>query len=218
MLQQAQQPQAQRRHPPNQVTLMNQTGVVKMQSKRAFLRLMWLKLPPVLTELVIALLGITAYLYTAVMSDIGDTVLGPPIVQEALRAIIVAQIMRAFAQRWDEFTFVQRLGWCLVVAGIIFNLARGHFSGTPLTLSFALLHTGLIIITWRLMSASRREKRLASQLDESESIRRQQDEVIADLQADKERIGKQAKEFEVRARTAEELLARYAQQETHDHD
>lgn len=166
----------------------------------------------------LSLLALAAYFYTAPVADVGDTYMAPAAIQAALRTFVIAQILRAFGLRWDEFTLGSVLGWSLVAAGITLNLARGLFGDQPLTLSFFLLHTGLVIVTWRLMAATRREKRLAAQLDESESIRRQQDEVIADLQADKERIGKQAKEFEIRARTAEELLARYTQQETHDHD
>lgn len=182
-----------------------------MSNKRTVLLALWRKLPVMLTAGGFIALGVVAYLYSAVMADIADTELAAAIVQEALQALIVAQVIRAFSQRWDEFTPVQRLGWGLVNAGIILNLARGHFSATPLTLSFALLYLGLIIITWRLMAATRREKKLAQHLYESEQIRLQQDEALADLQADVKRIGQQSKEFEIRARDAEQRLAELEQ-------
>ncbi|MBB5234489.1 hypothetical protein [Deinococcus budaensis] len=102
-----------------------------------------------------------AYTYSAVLADVGDTVIGPPIVQEALRAIIVIHVARAFAKRWREFTLPQRLCWALLGVGMALNLARSHFGGVPLTLSYALVHLALVGITWRLMAATRREVVLA---------------------------------------------------------
>lgn len=107
---------------------------------------------------------ICAYGYSAIFADLGDTVLGPPIVQEALRAFVVVHIARAFTLRWDEFTPWQRLWWGMTAAGITFNLARGNFSDTPLTFSFLLLGVGLIGLTFRLMAVSRREQRLTAEI------------------------------------------------------
>lgn len=110
------------------------------------------------------LLLLCAYGYSAVFADFGDTVLGPPIVQEALRTFVVVHIARAFTLRWDEFTPSQRLWWGLLGAGIALNLSRGHFSDTPLTFSFLLIHVGLIGLTFRLMAVSRREQRLTAEI------------------------------------------------------
>lgn len=116
---------------------------------------------PVTITAVYALM-IAAYFASAWVADVGDTVLGPPIVQEGLRALIVMNVARAFTLRWAEFTPVQRAGWLLLALGVTFNLARSHFSGTPLTLAFALGHGGLLVVTYRLMAVTGQLRRLAA--------------------------------------------------------
>lgn len=125
--------------------------------------------PIIRPVVVLAIYGliVCAYGYSSVLADLGDMVVGPPVVQEALRAFIAVQIGRALWQRWGEFTVSQRCLWVLVAVGVAFNLARGHFSGTSLTLSFTLLNLGLVGISWRLMAASRREVKLSKELVES---------------------------------------------------
>lgn len=148
---------------------------------------------PLLTLAVYALI-VCAYAYSAWLADFADTEVGPPVVQEALRAFIAVQIARAFWIRWGDFTVSQRALWACVAFGMALNLARTHFSATPLTLSFALVHIGLTGLTWRLMAASRREVRLAR---ENERLRTELQGEIA------------------RRRLAEADLARL--KEAHDH-
>lgn len=166
------------------------------------------------------LLIVWGYGYSALLADLGDWVWGPPILHEGLRAFIVVQIGQAFWKRWDDFTPGQRLGWFMVGVGIALNLARGHFSDTPLTFSYAAMNLGLLGLTWRLMAATRREVKLARSLHESEQIRLEQDQVIAEQQDDLKRVGEQSKEFEIRARKAEAHLASLGllgKEDTHDH-
>lgn len=128
------------------------------------------RLPQVLLILLLYGLLIGAYTTDAWLADLGDTILGPPAVQEGLRALIIMAIARAFQLRWQVVTGWSRVGWALLACGVALNLARGHFSGTPLTLAFALGHGGLLILTTRLMVATLREQRLA---DDSATLRRQ---------------------------------------------
>lgn len=121
-------------------------------------------LPRVLTVHGILVLIVCAYGFTAWVADLGDTMIGPVVLQEALRAMIAVQIARAFWLRWHDFTPDMRLYLACLAAGMAMNLARSHFSATPLTLSYALVHFGLVGITWRLMVATRREMRLARKL------------------------------------------------------
>ncbi|GGL16056.1 hypothetical protein [Deinococcus radiotolerans] len=128
------------------------------------------RLPQVLLILLLCGLLIGAYTTDAWLADLGDTVLGPPVVQEGLRGLIIMAVARAFQLRWAVVTGWSRVGWLLLACGVALNLARGHFSGTPLTLAFALGHLGLLILTTRLMVATLREQRLA---DECATVRRQ---------------------------------------------
>ena len=52
----------------------------------------------------------------------------------------------------------------MIAVGIALNLARGNFGDTPLTASFALLGFGLTALTFRLMTATRREQRLSAEI------------------------------------------------------
>lgn len=140
------------------------------RSARRVLREFVHRLPQILLLLVLYSLLIGAYTTDAWLADFGDTVLGPPAVQEGLRALIIMAIARAFQLRWQVVTGWSRVGWALLACGVALNLARGHFSGTPLTLAFALGHAGLLILTTRLMVAAPREQRLA---DDNATLRRQ---------------------------------------------
>jgi len=142
-------------------------------------------LPRVLVVFGEVALLICAYAYSAIFADLGDTILGPPIVQEGLRAFVVVHILKALWQRWDALTPFQRMCWTFVATGVALNVARGHFSGTPLTLSFALQNLGLIGLTWRLMTFYRRE--IALQRERNDAFRqrdealKQRDEALAEL-------------------------------------
>lgn len=133
--------------------------------------------PIIRPVVVLAIYGliVCAYGYSSFLADLGDTVIGPPVVQEAFRAFVAVHIGRALWQRWDEFNVPQRCLWTAVAVGVALNLARGHFSSTPLTLSFLLLNLGLVGITWRLMAATRREVKLSKELIEARTLIAQQD-------------------------------------------
>ncbi|MVN88648.1 hypothetical protein GO986_18080 [Deinococcus sp. HMF7620] len=122
--------------------------------------------PRALAITVLYVLMVLAYMYSAWVADIADTELGPPIVQEGLRALIVMNIARAFQLRWAEFTPVQRLAYLCLGLSLIGNLARGHFSGTPLTLTFALGNLALLTITTRLMAVTGQLRALAARVTE----------------------------------------------------
>lgn len=144
-------------------------------------------LAPVIRPLVVlAIYGliVAAYAYSSVLADLGDTVMGPPVVQEALRAFIAVHIGRALWQRWNEFTAAQRWLWGLVAVGVALNLARGHFSATPLTLSFFLPNLGLVGISWRLMAATRREVKLSKELVEARTLIATQDAELTEARAE----------------------------------
>lgn len=165
------------------------------------------KLCPTVPVAALAVLGLVAYTYSEWTTQLSNIIIGPAVAHEALRALVIGQILRSFAQRWADFTASSRVGWALVLIGLTLNLARDHYAYVPLTLSAAITEVGLVVITWRLMAVTRREKRLAHSLDESEQIRLDQDEVIQDLQDDLHRVGQQSKEFELRARAAEQRLS-----------
>ncbi|AFD27721.1 hypothetical protein [Deinococcus gobiensis] len=159
------------------------------------MRKVWTFLTPIIRPLVVlAIYGLVvcAYGYSSILADLGDTVIGPPVVQEALRAFIAVQIGRALWQRWGEFNASQRWLWGLVAVGVCLNLARGHFSATPLTLSFFLLNLGLVGISWRLMAASRREVKLSKELVEARTVIATQD---AELVESRSRIAAQDAEL-----------------------
>lgn len=152
--------------------LIHQLRLAVLRGLHAILR----ALPRVAAITALYALVIAGYATSAWLADLGDTVLGPPIVQEGLRALIVMAVARAFQLRWAELTPWSRAGWGLLAVGVSLNLARGHFSETPLTLAFACGHAGLLIITTRLMVAAQREQRLA---DANRDLRRQ----LADARA-----------------------------------
>ena len=125
---------------------------------------LWVGLPRWLAVTSLYVLLVGAWLYAAPIADLADTVIGPPIVQESLRAFVIVQVARAFTRRWNEFLPSQRWLWYALGLGIDLNLARGHFSGTPLTLSFLLLHLGMVGLTWRLMNTPVREVALTREV------------------------------------------------------
>ena len=144
-------------------------------------------LAPVIRPLVVlAIYGliVAAYAYSSMLADVGDTVMGPPVVQEALRAFIAVHIGRALWQRWNEFTAAQRWLWGLVAVGAVRKRPPGPLTATPPTRWFFRAQPGRGGVTGRLMAATRREVKLSKELAEARTLIAAQDAELTEARAE----------------------------------
>lgn len=160
---------------------------------------------------VIVLAGLTAILAPGLLADVGDTVVGStryvPAVDATPSGLLIAasRISLACLIGWmvwhvRQAPLTQRWAWAIVAVGVLMNYARNTYSGAPATLSFLLLHIGLMLLVWRLTSRPTIHQQLHAALQAGV----EKDARIAELEAQNARYRDGAWRAETKRRNREQ--------------
>lgn len=102
-----------------------------------------------------------AVLVPGILADVGDTVVGPTAYQPELGTSLSGALLSA--GRWAVAVLVfytlvhvreapraQRAAWLIIAIGLLLNLSRNVYTGSPATVSFLVIQLGLCVLLFRL--------------------------------------------------------------------